>query len=307
MREYLVGRVAFGALAILGVSLVVFVVLRLSGDPVALLLPEYATRADHERLRERLGLDQPMPVQYLRFLKGLAAGDFGVSFRYQESAAGLVLERMPATLELVLVTLAIVVAVSIPLGVLSAVRRGSAVDHLVSIVTLAGQSVPTYWIAIVLVLLFAVELRWLPTSGHGDVRHLILPAASLALQPICRSVRLVRLEFVDILRQDYIRTAEAKGLTRWRVLFRHGLKNAAIPLVTLIGMDVGYLVGGAIVTETVFGWPGVGRLLIDAVSQRDFPVVQADVVIVAAAIVGVNMLVDLSYAAIDPRIGLARD
>jgi peptide/nickel transport system permease protein len=305
MRRYLIGRVAFGALAVLGVSLIVFGVLRLSGDPVAVLLPEHATQADHERLRARLGLDQPLPVQYLRFLERLVRADFGQSFRYEEPAARLVLDRMPATLELLAVTLVVVAVVAIPLGVLAATQPGSPLDQVLAVITLAGQSIPTYWIAIVLVLLFAVELRWLPTSGHGDLRHVILPAVSLAVQPTCRSIRLVRLEMLGILRQDFIRTARAKGLPPRQILFRHGLKNAAIPLVTLLGMDVGYLVGGAIVTETVFGWPGVGRLLIDAVGQRDFPVVQADVVIVAVAIVGVNLLVDLSYAALDPRIRLA--
>lgn len=302
MQVYLVRRVALAALVVLGVSAVVFGALRLSGDPAALLLPPNAGRDDYAQLRRRLGLDQPLPVQYLRFLVRLAHGDLGVSFQTREPALRLALHRLPATGELALATLALIVVAAIPLGIVSAAARNTAFDQTVSVLTLAGQAMPNYWVAIMLILLIAVDLRWLPTSGMGGLRHLILPVIALAAQPASRSIRLVRAEMSDVLHQDYIRTATAKGLPAWYVLLRHGLQNAAIPLVTLLGLDVGFLLGGAIVTETVFAWPGVGSLLINAVGQRDFPVIQAAVVLIAGMVVLVNLLVDVSYVALDPRI-----
>lgn len=295
---------ALALVVILGVSLVVFVTIRLSGDPVALLLPPDASRQDYAKLRRALGLDRPVLLQYTLFLAHLVRGDFGISFRSRRPAIALVIERLPASAKLTLSTFVLVLAIAIPLGILSAVRRGSFFDHLVSVATLAGQSMPNYWSAIILILVFAVDLRWVPTSGYGSIRHLILPTVALAFQPASRSARLVRSEMLEILGQDYIRTAKAKGLTELRVLLVHSLRNASIPLVTLLGLDVGYLLGGAIVVETVFSWPGAGRLLIDAVSQRDFPVVQATVVMISVTVVVVNLLVDVSYVLLDPRIRL---
>jgi len=234
----------------------------------------------------------------------MVRGDLGLSFRNHEPALQLAFERVPATGELALATFALIVLVALPLGIASSVFRDTSFDHVVSVVTLAGQAIPNYWFAIMLILIVSVELKWLPTSGFGDVRHMILPAITLAAQPASRSVRLVRAEMLEVLRQDYVRTAHAKGLRPSYVLVRHGLKNAALPLVTLLGLDVGYLLGGAIVTETIFGWPGVGNLLISAVGARDFPVVQAAVLLVAVAVVLVNLLVDLSYVWLDPRIRL---
>ena len=304
MGEYAVRRIFLAVLVIFGVSSVVFIILRLSGDPVTLMLPEGATREDYFRVQRIMGLDKPILLQYLIFLERVAQGDFGVSFRYRESAMAVVLERLPATAELALATLAIVVVVAIPIGVLSAVRRGSTFDYFIATVTLSGQSMPNYWFGIMLILFFAVELRILPTSGYGSLRNLILPAITLASQPASRSARFIRSEMLEILAMDYIRTATAKGLARARILIGHGLRNAAIPLITLLGLDIGYLLGGAVVTETVFGWPGVGRLLIDAVNQRDFPVVQATVVFIALTVVVVNLVIDFCYLLLDPRIRL---
>ncbi len=304
MGIYITRRLLLAVVVVLGVSGVVFFSLRLSGDPAALMLPPDATRADYANLRRILGLDQSVPVQYVRFLGRMVRGDLGESFRYQEPATALVLERLPATGQLAFTTLVLVVLLAVPLGVASAVLRGSSFDHVVSVLTLAGQSMPNYWFAIMLILVFAVDLRWLPTSGHGTLVHLVLPAAALAAQPASRSVRFIRSEMLEILRQDYVRTARAKGLRPIQVLIVHALRNAAIPVVTLLGLDVGYLLGGAIVTETVFAWPGVGRLMVDAVSQRDFPVVQAATVFIACTVVAVNLLIDISYVLFDPRVRL---
>lgn len=302
MQIYLAKRVALALLVVVGVSAVVFGALRLSGDPAALLLPPNAGREDYAQLRRRLGLDRPLPEQYARFLARLARGDLGASFQTREPALRLAAHRLPATGELALATLVLIVVVAIPLGIISAAVRNTPFDQAVSVVTLAGQAMPNYWFAIMLILLIAVDLKWLPTSGMGGFRHLILPVIALASQPASRSVRLVRAEMSEVLHQDYVRTARAKGLPGWYVLLRHGLHNAAIPVVTLVGLDVGFLLGGAIVTETVFAWPGIGSLLINAVGQRDFPVIQAAVVLIAGMVVLVNLLVDVSYVALDPRI-----
>lgn len=304
MGLYVARRILLAGVVVLGVAAVVFFSLRLSGDPAALLLPPDATRDDYTNLRRILGLDQPAPVQYVRFLDRLIHGDLGKSFRYQEPATALVLERLPATGELALATFAIVMLIALPVGVASAVFRGSSFDHVASVLTLAGQSMPNYWFAIMLILVFAVDLRWFPTSGYGALVHLVLPAIALAAQPASRSVRFIRSEMLEILRQDYVRTARAKGVRPIQVLVIHALRNAAIPVVTLLGLDVGYLLGGAIVTETVFGWPGVGRLMVDAVSQRDFPVVQAATIFIACTVVVVNLFIDVSYVLLDPRVRL---
>ncbi|HBY94119.1 MAG TPA: ABC transporter permease [Chloroflexi bacterium] len=286
----------------MGVTAVVFLLLRLSGDPVALLVPPDATEADYQRIRHILGLDQSLPVQYLKFLARVAHGDFGDSFTYKQPAMGLVLERLPATLELTGVTVLLIVIISIPLGLLAAVWRDSLFDYALALITLIGQSMPNFWFGIMLILVFAVELRWLPTSGQGGIGHLVLPVVALASQPLCRATTLMRSTILEILGADYIRTARAKGLRERRVLFLHALRNALIPYITLLGVDLGYLLGGAIVTETVFAWPGLGRLAVDAISRRDFPVVQADVLFVAAAVVVLNFMIDLSYGWLDPRI-----
>ena len=304
MRKYLLARALGAFVVVAGVTLVVFVVLRLTGDPTSLLLDPAAPRDAYDQLRADLGLDQPVPVQYARFLGDLLRGDLGTSFQYHEPAARVVLERVPATLQLAAAALLITICVGVPLGIWSAVRRDSGADFAISLVTLVGQSMPNFWFGIVLILLFAVQLHWLPTSGTGDLRHLVLPAVTLAAHPVSKFTRVTRTEFLEHLRQDYVRTARAKGLTERIVLTRHALRNVLISLVTLIGLDIGYLLGGAIIVETVFAWPGLGRTTIQAISQRDFPVVQAAVIYMAFVIVLVNFLVDMLYTMLDPRIRL---
>ena len=305
MAGYLTLRVLRAAIVVLGVSTAVFVILHLSGDPAALMISPESDRSDYERLRTHLGLDKPILVQYWGFLVRLSMGDFGESFQYGQPALSLVLERVPATLQLTTTALLISLGVAVPLGIVSAVRRNSILDYTVSSLTLVGQAVPNFWLGIMLILVFAVELHWLPTSGREHLRALVLPAATLALHPLSKFTRLTRSEILDVLGTDYVRTARAKGLAERAVLFRHALKNAAIALVTLIGLDLGYLLGGAVITETVFAWPGIGRLAVNAIFQRDFPIVQAFVFFVSVVVVGVNLLVDMVYSILDPRIRLA--
>jgi ABC-type dipeptide/oligopeptide/nickel transport system permease component len=305
MLRYLVARALGAMVSIVGVTAIVFVVLRLTGNPAALLIDPGATPAQVEELRRSLGLDASIPEQYLRFVGGILRGDFGTSFRYHQPALPAVLDRVPATATLALATLALTLAVSIPLGMLAAVRRDSAFDRAVSLVTLLGQATPTFWLGIVLILVVAVNLRLLPTSGNATPAHLLLPMLTLAAAPISKYTRLTRAEMLEVLSSDYIRTARAKGLSELEVRYRHALKNASIALVTLIGLDVGYLLGGSVIVETVFAWPGIGRLMIDAVSQQDFPVVQADVFLLASLVVFANFAVDAVYPLLDPRIRLA--
>jgi peptide/nickel transport system permease protein len=304
MLRYLAARALGAMVSIVGVTAIVFVVLRLSGNPAALLIDPGATPAQVEELRRALGLDASIPEQYVRFVGGILRGDFGTSFRYDQPALPAVLERVPATATLALATLALTLAVSIPLGIIAAVKRDTTFDRAISLVTLLGQGTPSFWLGIVLILVVAVNLRLLPTSGNATPAHLILPVLTLAAAPISKYTRLTRAEMLEVLSSDYIRTARAKGLSEFVVRYRHALKNASIALVTLIGLDTGYLLGGSVIVETVFAWPGVGRLMIDAVSQQDFPVVQADVFLLACLVVLANFLVDAIYPLLDPRIRL---
>jgi ABC-type dipeptide/oligopeptide/nickel transport system permease component len=283
---------------------VVFVILRLSGDPAALLIDPSATREQYVELRKTLGLEGSIPEQFFRFFTSALSGDFGTSFRHGRPALEVVMERVPATAQLAFAALAVTLFTAIPLGVLSAVHRDSFVDRLASVVTLMGQGMPTFWLGIVLILVVSVNARLLPVSGTGTPWHLVLPTIALAAHPISKFTRLTRSEMLEVLSQDYVRTARAKGLGERVVRYRHALKNASIGLVTVVGLDVGYLLGGSVIVETVFAWPGIGRLMIDAISQRDFPVVQADVFVMATTVVVVNFLVDISYPLLDPRIRL---
>jgi len=299
---YLARRLVDLFAAVLGVSTIAFLALRLSGDPVALLITEYATEAEIARVRALLGLDQPLWVQYGRFLSDVLRGEFGESLRFIKPAAALVWETLPATMTLAVAAVVIATVVAVPLGILAAVRRGTVLDGAATILATIGQSVPYFWLGILLILVFAVQLRVLPPFGSGTWRHLILPAVTLSMTPLARTMRLVRSGMVEVLGQDYIRTAWAKGLSRRRVLWRHALQNAAIPVVTILGLDFGTLLGGAVVTETIFAWPGVGRLIVQAIQSRDYPVVQAAVFYLALVFVLINLLVDVVYAHLDPRI-----
>lgn len=293
------------AVTLVGVVTLVFFLLRLSGDPITLLVGPGATGADVERLRHAYGFDQPLWVQYLSYLGHALTGDLGQSVVYHQSALQVVLEKVPATLELTAVALLIALPLAVPAGIVAAVWRGTWVDRVLTLLALLGQSFPYFFLGIVLILVFSVKLGWLPTSGNDTPVHVILPAITLALYSIARTMRLMRTSLIATLGADYIRTATAKGLRQRIVILRHALLNALIPVITAIGLDVGNLLGGAVVTETVFGWPGVGRLVVQAVSQRDYPVVQAGVVYVALIFFTVNTLLEVAYKVLDPRLRTA--
>jgi peptide/nickel transport system permease protein len=300
--RFLVSRLAQAAFVLLGVSFTVFAQSHLSGDPVSLMVGPTATQADIDALRRSMNLDRPFFAQYAAFLGGVLRGDFGTSLWQHQPAIGLVLERFPYTIQLAAAALLLALVVAVPLGILSAVFRNSFVDRLAIGTSLVGQSVPGFWLGLLLILLFSVTLRLLPTGGSGSLKHLILPAVTLAAFTMGRIARLVRTNMLDVLGSDSLRTARAKGLREFTVVIKHGLRNAAIPIVTLIGLDASSLLGGAVITETIFAWPGLGRLVVQAISQRDFPLVQAATLCIAVIVVGVNLLVDLSYSLLDPRV-----
>jgi ABC-type dipeptide/oligopeptide/nickel transport system permease component len=300
--EFVTRRLLHTALVTLGVVTLAFVALRLSGDPAATMLPGDASVDELRHLRHTLGLDQPLHVQYIAFLGGAVRGDFGESFRHQQPAFGLVLERLPATLELAFAALLLAVVVALPLGIVAALYRGRAVDMLAMGFAVVGQATPYFWMGIMLILVVSVELGWLPTSGRGGWPHLILPAVTLGTHFAASLARLTRTSMLEVLGQNFVTTARAKGLGEPRVVLAHALKNAAVPVVTLIGLQFGTLLGGAVVTETIFAWPGVGRLAVQSIFVRDYPVVQAGVLVLALVFVAINLAVDLLYGTLDPRI-----
>jgi ABC-type dipeptide/oligopeptide/nickel transport system permease component len=284
-----------------GVSLVTFAILHASGDPVSLIMPE-APEADRAVLRQALGLHDPLVVQFARFVGRAAVGDFGNSFFYRAPAFALVVERMPTTLTLTVLSMALAVAVALPVGIYSAVRRNSAVDQVSTGVVFLGQSMPVFWSGIMLILLFSVQWRLLPVSGWESWAAVILPTLTLSTFTTPLLLRIVRSSMLDVIGLDYVRTARAKGVSEWLVVCRHALKNAALPLVTVTGLQFGLLLGGAIITETVFAVPGVGRLIVSAIRQLDFPVVQAGVFLLAMVVVSVNFAVDVLYVYLNPQI-----
>jgi peptide/nickel transport system permease protein len=302
VKFYLLRRLWQAVLVLFGVSVVVFFILHLTGDPVGLLLPPDASAEDITRFRKAMGFDDPWIVQYTRFLRGALRGDFGESLRHGEPAMTLVLERLPATFQLAGASLLLALCLAIPAGILSAVKRNSAVDYLATIIALTGQAMPTFWLGIMLILVFSVRLNWLPSSGRGDFQHLILPAVTLGLFTTARITRLTRSGMLEVLGQDYIRTARAKGVSEQPVVWKHALKNAAIPIITIVGIELGTLLGGSVITETIFSWPGVGRLSVQAIINRDYPVVQAAVFLLASTFVFLNFMVDVTYTWLDPRI-----
>lgn len=295
-------RVFRALIALWLVSTVVFVVMRLSGDPVPLLLPPDAPRSEIFRVRAELGLDRPLPTQYGVFLANIARGDFGRSIHFREPAFRVVLGYLPATFELGLTAFALAVVVAAPIGLLSAMRRNSLLDHATMGLALVGQSAPTFFLGILFILLLSLKAGLLPTSGRGDWTHLVLPALTLGAFSMASIARLTRSAILEVLGADYIRTARAKGLSELLVVAKHTLKNAAIPIVTITGLQFGTLLGGAVVTETVFSWPGIGRLAIQSIYNRDYPVVQCTVFLSAAMFVVINFCVDLLYGLLDPRV-----
>jgi peptide/nickel transport system permease protein len=304
MKVYLLRRFLQSLLVLLGVSFVVFGILFLTGDPALVLLPPDASIDDIAKFREAMGFNDPFFVQYGRFLFGALRGDFGQSVRHGEPAFDLVMERMPATFELSGAALVIALCLAIPAGIVSAVRRNSVLDYFSTVVALLGQSMPTFWLGIMLILLFSVQLNLLPSSGRGGWQHMLLPAVTLGLFTTARITRLTRSGMLEVLNQDYIRTARAKGVANSPVVWKHALKNAAIPIVTIVGIELGTLLGGSVITETIFAWPGVGRLSVQAIYNRDYPVVQAAVFTLSATFILVNLFVDILYTYLDPRIRL---
>jgi len=295
-------RVLQATAALIVVLLVVFACLLATGDPVDLLAPPEATEHDKALLRRAYGLDRPVVYQFGAFVWRAARGDFGRSLFSDRPALALVSERLPASLELALASTVIAVAIGVPLGIVAAMRRATVVDQIVIAVALLGQSVASFWLALMLILLFAVSLQWLPVSGRDGWTSLLLPAMALSFWLLALLARLTRSEMLEVLEQDYIRTARAKGMGTAAVVVRHGLRNALIPLVTVTGVSLGWQLGGAVVIETVFAWPGLGTTLLEAVLRRDYPVVLAGVALLSAVFVAINLLVDLLYAYIDPRI-----
>lgn len=302
MGTYLVRRVLQTILVVVGAVTVLFFMLRISGDPVELMMPFDATPEMIEQFKDIYGLTDPVYIQYIRFVTRVAAGDLGTSIRYGRPALGLVLARLPATLELAMASVALAVFLSIPVGIIAAIKRGSLYDNACMVVSLLGQSVPTFWLGIMAVVVFAVQLRLLPTSGREGLRHVILPSVSLAAYSMARLARITRSTMLDVLGEDYIRTARSKGLREWVVVYGHAVRNASIPVVATIGYMFAALMGGSVVIETVFAWPGIGALLVNAVSTRDYPVAQAAVLMIALFVAVVNLLTDISYAYLDPRI-----
>ena len=304
MRAYVLSRLGQTALVVFLSLTAVFAMVRLSGDPVLLFMPMDIQAKDVNEFRQRLGFNDPLPVQYGRFLAGAVHGDFGESLRYKQDALGLVLERLPATLLLAGASLLLTVGIALPLGVLSAVRRNSLLDHVGTVATVLGQATPGFWLGLMLIFVFSVKLRWLPTGGTGSLAHLAMPAVVLAAFFAARIARLTRSAVLDALGEDYVLTARAKGLGEGRVIGKHTLRNSAIPIVSLAGLEAGQLLGGAVITETIFAWPGLGRLTVQALLNRDFPVVLAAVFLVSVMYTLINLLVDLLYGWLDPRVRL---
>jgi ABC-type dipeptide/oligopeptide/nickel transport system permease component len=300
--RFLTYRLVRMLIALWSVVTVVFIVMRLSGDPVPLLLPPDAPIAEMERLRHDLGLDRPLIVQYGVFLNQAIRGDFGRSIHFRTSAIKVVWERVPATLQLAFASFFCAIVVAIPVGVLSAIKRGTAYDTIVMGVALVGQAAPTFYIGIMLILVFSLWLGFFPTSGRGEWRHLVLPAVTLGAFAMASIARITRSAVLEILRADFIRTARAKGLPEFWTITKHTMKNAAIPIITIVGLQLGNLLGGAVVTETIFSWPGIGRLAIQSIYNRDYPIVQSCVFLTAAMFVVLNFLVDVAYGILDPRI-----
>jgi len=302
VKTYLLRRLAQSLIVLLGISVVVFVILHLTGDPTLLLLPPDASAEEIAKFRRAMGFDDPLYLQYWRFLRGALHGDFGNSLRHDEPALALVWQRMPATLELTAVALGVALVLAIPAGIVSAVFRNTALDYVSTVLALVGQAMPTFWLGIMLILVFSVGLHLLPSSGRGGAANLVLPAVTLGLFTTARIMRLTRSGMLEVLGQDYVRTARAKGVGERRVVWKHALKNAGIPIVTIVGLELGTLLGGAVITETIFAWPGVGRLSVQAIYNRDYPLVQASVFVLASIFVLVNLVVDVLYTYLDPRI-----
>ncbi|MBI1256665.1 MAG: ABC transporter permease subunit [Chloroflexi bacterium] len=324
MSAYLVRRLLQSFIVLAGVTLLSFLVLHMAGDPTNLYVSERASQAEIEKTRHMLGFDRPLTEQYFSYIGGLLRGDLGNSLRNKQPALNLVMDRLPATLELTIFAMIIAIALAIPIGIISATRRGTPTDSGIMIFAMLGQSIPSFWLGLMLLLFVGLQLRLLPISGHTPllqplfeghiaeaianipdaIRYLMLPGITIAVFSLSRNARLVRSSMLEVLSQDYVQTARSKGLTNRVVIVRHAFRNALVPVVTILGLEFGFLLSGVVVTETVFSWPGVGRLVFNAINQRDIPVVQASVVVFSLMFIFLNLLVDLLYVRLDPRIRL---
>ncbi len=304
MGKYIARRAVQGVVVLFGVSILVFLLMHLAGDPAAVLLPLDTPPEQIEAFRQEMGFDRPLPIQYIHFLSRAVRGDFGYSYHYRTDAMQIVLERMPATLKLTFAALFVALAVAIPAGILAALRQGRIPDLIVRMSVLLGQAVPGFWLALMLMLLFGVRLQWLPVSGAEGWQSLILPAIVAGSFSMATITRLLRCNLLETLGENYIQTARSKGLPERTVTTRHALKNAAIPVITVIGLQMGWLLGGAVISEVVFAYPGMGRLAVTAISYRDVPVIQSFVAITALIVVVINLSVDIIYSWVDPRIRL---
>ena len=305
MIGYIWGRLLQACITLLLLTVVIFALTQLSGDPALLMLPPGSTEQALQELHHSLGLDQPVTVQYWRFVSRAVRGNFGTSLHWDQPALPLVLQSLPASLELGAAAMFLTLLFSLPIGILSATRPGGWVDRFGKSLAVLGQSMPVFWLGIMLIVLFAVKLRWLPTSGRGGLNYLVLPAVTLAWYFIAVLTRLTRSAMLDVLDEEYIKLAKIKGVPPIFIICKHALRNASIPIVTLAGVEFVDMITGAIVTETVFAWPGVGTLIINAVSARDFPLIQAAVVVIAVMFIMLNLGVDLLYSVLDPRIRVA--
>ena len=324
MWAFLVRRLLQSIIVLIGVTLISFISLQMGGDPTYLFVSENASVEEIQRAREALGFDRPLYVQYLSYVWNALQGDFGNSLSYRQPAMDVVLEAMPATIELTFFSLILAIGLSVPLGIYAALKRGKPADGGIMTLAMLGQSIPNFWLGIMMILFFGLYLRWFPISGHvpfleplfdGDfatafsnlpksMYYMILPAFSVGTYTLARNARLIRSSMLEVLQQDYVRTARSKGISETRVVIHHAMRNAWLPVVTMIGLEFGFLLGGVVVVETVFSYPGIGRLVFNAINQRDIPVVQASVILLAVIFILLNLIVDLIYARLDPRVKL---
>ncbi|SPJ25839.1 ABC transporter permease [Palleronia abyssalis] len=324
MWSFLIRRLAQSVIVIIGVTLISFISLQMGGDPTYLFVSEAASAEEIQRARVALGFDQPLHIQYLSYIWNALQGDFGNSLSYREPAMGVVLEAMPATIELTFFSLFVAIALSIPLGIYSALKRGTPIDGGIMTFAMLGQSIPNFWMGIMMIMYFGLYLGWFPISGHvpflmplaegnfaeafgnlpQSIYYMIMPAIAVGSYTLARNARLVRSSMLEVLQQDFVRTARSKGIKEKQVIIHHALRNAWLPVVTMIGLEFGFLLGGVVVVETVFSYPGIGRLVFNAINQRDIPVVQASVILLALVFIVLNLIVDLIYSRLDPRVKL---
>jgi peptide/nickel transport system permease protein len=302
MPSYIIRRMFLAVVAVIGVTIVVFIAARLSGDVVYLIAPQDATESEIAHIRTELGLDRPIWVQYARFAERLVTGDFGESIRYRRPAMDVILSRVPATVQLAVAAFVFSMTFGIILGVIAARSRGSWVDSAARLFAVLGQSMPNFWIGMMAILVFAVWLGWLPTSGREGWKYLVLPATTLGLFTMAAVMRITRSAMIEALDAEYVKFLRAKGVPEWQITWKHALRNSLVPVTALAGIQLGNLLGGAVIVETVFSWPGVGSVMIEAINNRDYPLIQAGVLLTSIFLISLNLIVDLLFGVIDPRI-----